>query len=266
MLIKLDINKPTVILIDASYYVFYRYFATMRWFAFQKKVIDVNNITDNEEFIKCFLKHLNTDLNKILKFWKTNIDNIIFCSDCQRNNIWRNDIYKDYKSNRTQNQSFNSSIFNVFFDYIDKLGIKKVKFERLEADDIIYLLQNKLKLTYKIVIITNDNDYLQLASDNINIINMQFKDITNRCTKNPRMDLLYKAIYGDRSDNILKIAPFITKNKAIILSSMNDDELKLWLTNNNLIDKFNFNMELISFEKIPKKYVEDFYKNICIYS
>ena len=115
-----------------------------------------------------------------------------------------------------------------------------------------------------IVIITNDNDYLQLADTNIHIINMQFKDITQRGNKDARSDLLNKAIYGDKSDNIQKIAPFITKEKALQLSKMSDDEIRSWLQENNLIDKFNFNMNLISFEKIPCRYVNDFYNHVNI--
>jgi 5'-3' exonuclease len=118
-----------------------------------------------------------------------------------------------------------------------------------------------------IVIITNDNDYLQLADTNVSIINMQFKDITQRGNKNAKSDLLNKAIYGDKSDNIQKIAPFITKEKALQLSKMDEGEVRFWLIENNLMDKFNFNMNLICFEKIPSQYVRDFYNkvDICVY-
>jgi|LakMenE18May11ns_1017448.scaffolds.fasta_scaffold9959515_11 5'-3' exonuclease len=265
MLLDFDGSKP-IILIDGSYYVFYRYFATMRWFSFQKKEFDVNKITENEEFLSGFLKHMESDLKKICKRWKTDINNITFCTDCQRCKIWRNDIYKDYKGTRGQNMNFNSNIFSIFSEYIQNKGIKKMWFERLEADDVIYLIQNKLKVNclQNIVIITNDNDYLQLADTNIHIINMQFKDITQRGNKDARSDLLNKAIYGDKSDNIQKIAPFITKEKALQLSKMSDDEIRSWLQENNLIDKFNFNMNLISFEKIPCRYVNDFYNHVNI--
>ena len=268
MLLDFDGNKP-IILIDGSYYVFYRYFATVRWFSFQKKEFDINTITENEEYIVSFIKHMESDLKKICKKWKTDIKNIVFCTDCQRCKIWRNDIYKEYKGSRGQNLNFNSSIFTIFSEYIQNRGIKKIWFERLEADDVIYLIQNKLKqLTLQnIVIITNDNDYLQLADKNVSIINMQFKDITLRGNKNAKSDLLNKAIYGDKSDNIQKIAPFITKEKALQLSKMDEGEIRFWLIENNLMEKFNFNMNLISFEKIPTQYVRDFYSkvDICVY-
>lgn len=263
-------NKP-IILVDGSYYVFYRYFATMRWFTFQKKDFNVETVTENMEFVSNFIKHLESDLKKICKKWKTDMNNVVFCTDCQRCKIWRNDIYKDYKGSRIQNANFNGKIFNIFADYLNKFNIKKVWCERLEADDIIYLIQNKLKkmlstngLSTQIIIITNDNDYLQLADIGITIMNMQFKDITLRGNKNAKIDLYAKAIYGDKSDNIQKIAPFITKEKASQLAHLNDAELSIWLNENNLEDKFNFNMNLISFEHIPIEYEKKFYDSTNI--
>jgi DNA polymerase-1 len=259
-------SKQPIILIDGSYYVFYRYFATMRWFTFQKKDFSVESITENAEFVSSFIKHVQSDIKKICKKWKTDVNNIIFCTDCQRCKIWRNDIYKEYKASRTQNANFNGQIFTIFSEHIQSLGIKRIWFERLEADDIIYLLQSKLKKLAsetKIVIITNDNDYLQLADKNIMIINMQSKDITQRGYKNPRSDLYVKALYGDKSDNIPKIANFLTKDKAYIISQMDDKMIRQWLQENNLQDKFNLNMQLISFDHIPTEYVNKFYdKNI----
>lgn len=255
----------TIVLIDCSYYVFYRYFATMRWFSFQKKTFEIENITENQEFIESFIKHIENDLVKICKKLKTNIKNIVFCSDCQRSKIWRNDIFPDYKGSRVNNTNFNKNIFTIFNDFIDKKNIQKVAMDRLEADDVIYLLQKKIKKdTCKIYIITNDNDYLQLADCNVHIINMQFKDIRTRGNYDAKVDLNFKTIIGDKSDNIQKIASFITKEKALELAMMSEEELNKWMIENSLVDKFNFNKQLICFENIPKNYVEDFEKTIKI--
>ena len=215
--LKFNKNKP-IVLIDGSYYVFYRYFATYRWFGFQKKEFDIDTITENEEYIESFLKHLDSDIKKICRKWKTEVNNILICSDCQRCNIWRNDIYSEYKGTRVQNVNFNNKIFTIFSDYIANKKIKKISCDRLEGDDIVYLIQKKIKsiMDQNIVIITNDNDYLQIPD--VNIFNMQFKDVRSRGTNNHKSDLIYKAIYGDKSDNLQKIAEFITKEKALTIS------------------------------------------------
>jgi 5'-3' exonuclease len=254
-------NNKNIVLIDTSYYTFYRYFATIRWFTFQKIEFDIDDIINNEVFIKAFIKHIDADIKKIIKKWDSSIDNIIFCMDCSRCDIWRNDIYKEYKGTRVQSNNFNRNIFPVLYDYIVKLGIKQINIDRLEADDVIYLTQKCLKEKLKnndIVVITNDNDYLQIVGDKIILINMQFKELKARGVNDPRQDLLIKAMYGDKSDNILKIASFISKEKAHTIALMGEEERIAYLKENDCYDKFCFNMTLISFDFIPDKYIKEF--------
>jgi 5'-3' exonuclease len=266
--VQINKNKP-FILIDGSYYIFYRYFATFRWFGFKGVELEPETIIQNEEFIKAFIKHFNADMQKLTKKWKTEISNVILCMDCPRCKIWRNDIYPVYKASRIQNVKFNRDIFKVFIEYLNSKKFNQIYFERLEADDIIYLIQKKIKYIFEekninqnIVIITNDNDYLQLADNNIKIINMQMKDITLRGKNNPKIDLLIKAIAGDKSDNIPKISSSMTKEKSEKIACMDDEERNKYLIENNLLDKYNFNMTLISFDNIPIELIKNFYENI----
>jgi 5'-3' exonuclease len=263
----ININKDNnVILIDASYYIFHRYFATYRWFSFQKIEVSVDDIVDNEIFITAFYKHIQNDIKKMCKLWKTNSSNIILCNDCLRCDIWRNDIYDKYKATRTQKNNFNKKIFSIFNEHIKKFGIKSISSERLEGDDVIYLSQKFIKknINSKVIIITNDNDFLQLIDTNVLIYNMQFKEVKKRGFDDPKIDLLYKAIYGDRSDNIPKIGSCITKDKALALAKMTDKQRNAFMKENDLTDKFEFNISLVSFEKIPEEYIQLFNKNINI--
>ena len=267
----ININKDSnVILVDASYYIFHRYFATYRWFSFQKIDVSVDDIVDNEVFITAFYKHIQNDIKKMCKLWKTNTSNIILCNDCLRCDIWRNDIYDKYKATRTQKNNFNKRIFSIFNEHIKKFGIKSISSDRLEGDDVIYLSQKFIKENIKsnpksnVIIITNDNDFLQLIDTNVLIYNMQFKEVKKRGFDDPKIDLLYKAIYGDRSDNIPKIASCITKEKALLLAKMTDKQRNLFMTENDLMEKYEFNLSLVSFEKIPEEYIKLFNKNINI--
>lgn len=262
--IRLDKTK-SVILIDASYYVFYRYFATLRWFSFQNIEYTPDTIIENDVFMSAFYKHVQSDLNKLCKKWKTDTKNIIFCMDCFRCEIWRNDIYKEYKASRNQNQKFNRNIFHLFYDFISKLNIQTLSSERLEADDVIFITQQDIKKYFKnVIIISNDSDFMQLASDNIYVFNMQFKELKSRGSGNPKTDLYIKAIYGDKSDNIGKIASGLTKEKAQSIASMQDAELIEYLKENNMYDKFVFNMKLIAFENIPMEHINKYHKNVKI--
>jgi 5'-3' exonuclease len=198
----------------------------------------------------------------------TNKENIVFCLDCQRSDIWRNDIYNTYKATRTQKNNFNKKIFNIFNEYIKLLDFKYISQDRLEGDDVIYLSQKMIKThlesfkNLEIIIITNDNDFLQLVDKHVHIYNMQFKELMKRGYNDPKIDLLFKAIYGDKSDNIPKIGSGITKEKALMLSNMQDSERDKYIKDSGYEDKFILNMKLISFENIPEKYTEIFSNNI----
>ena len=263
-------NKNNIVLIDSSYYVFHRYFATYRWFSFQNIDVSVEDIVNNNVFITAFYKHINNDIKKICKKWNTNKDNIVFCVDCQRTEIWRNDIYNTYKATRTQKTNFNKKIFSIFNEYINSLNFQYISQDRLEGDDVIYLSQKMIKShidvlkcnDINIIIITNDNDFLQLVDKQVHIYNMQFKELMKRGYNDPKIDLLFKAIYGDKSDNIPKIGSGITKEKALMLSNMQDDERETYIKENGYQDKYILNMMLISFENIPKEYTEIFNKNV----
>lgn len=93
---------------------------------------------------------------------------------------------------------------------------------------------------------------------------MQFKELKKRGFNDPNIDLQFKAIYGDRSDNIPKISSSITKDKAIYIANLNEKDRLKYLEDNNLLDKYYFNLSLVSFDKIPNEYIEIFNNSIRI--
>jgi len=255
-LISLISNKP-IILIDQSYYIFNRYYATLSWY--NRRYPETN--IDNDEFIIAFFRHFENDMNKIIKKYKTIKSNIIFCCDCSRIEIWRNDIYKEYKSTRAKKENFNASIFILFRNYISNNNYYFCELDKLEADDITYIIQKKLKEEFRklsLIIITNDNDYLQMYDINTTIINMQFKDISLRLKVNPIIELEFKIIYGDKSDNIPKIQTGLSKDKALKIANMEKKEKLRYLEDNNLIDKYELNKKLVDLSQIPENLIIDF--------
>jgi len=255
-------NKP-VILIDQSYYIFNRYYATYNWYKRQldEKEFDYENIDDNNSFIIAFFRHFENDIIKLTKKFKTIKNNIIFCIDCARCDIWRNDIYPNYKITRTKKTNFNSIIFTLFQNYIINNNYNFCYSDKLEADDITYIIQKKLKEDNdieKIVIITNDSDYLQMYDDRIVINNMQLKDLSLRIKNNPKIELEFKIIYGDKSDNIQKIQVGLNKENAIKLASITEKERNEYINKNGLRSKYELNKTLIDLSNIPEKLIEIF--------
>ena len=260
--------KNPIIVIDNSYYVFNRYYATIRWFKQQDENIDIDhkNIIENKEFIIAFIKHFEADIKKLMKKFKTIKTNIVFCIDCPRTSIWRNDIYDKYKQTRIKKDNFNSDIFDLFEEYLTNNNYKCCNYDNLEADDIAYLIQNKLNKIANIVIITNDGDYLQMYSNNVKIFNMQLKDLSLKINYSPSIELLLKIIMGDKSDNISKIQNGMRKDNALKIALMTDEDRNIFLNKNNIIDAFRLNKTLIDFNEIPELLVKKFYEyyNISI--
>ncbi len=266
-IVNLTTTKP-IILIDQSYYVFHRYYATYSWYHRRyEDELNSETITENSDFIISFFRHFENAMNKLIKKYKTIKSNIVFCCDCCRTDIWRNDIYKDYKINRTKKQNFNGNIFNLFKNYVSNHEYHSCEYDKLEGDDITYLVQRKIKDDFKnteIIIVTNDNDYLQMYDKNTTIINMQFKDISLRIKGNPVIELEFKIIFGDKSDNIPKIDASINKDKAFKLANMCDSDKNKYLFDNGLIDKYQLNKQLVDLREIPENLINEFYNKYNI--
>lgn len=253
--INIVATKP-IILIDQSYYIFNRYYATYNWYRRKDDTeFDYENINENSDFILAFFRHFESDMIKLLKKYKTVKSNIIFCIDCCRSDIWRNEIYPDYKMSRSKKTNFNSIVFRLFKNYISNYNYNYCEYNNLEADDVVYLIQKKIKDDfddYRIIIITNDNDYLQMYDKNINIYNMQFKDLSLRIKNNPVVELEFKIIYGDKSDNIQKIQNGLNKNNALKLAMMNYEDKLKYLIDNNILETYKLNKTLVDLREIPE--------------
>lgn len=249
-------SNKRLLLIDFSYYYIHRYFALMSWF-------NISNTEFNEDLLlQKFEKLMIENVKKIAKKTKCELKNTILVSDCRRSNIWRLNYYCEYKANRELcqlKQPINPKIYSIIDDKIiptlTSLDVQYIGFDKLEADDIISVITKNT--TNEKVIITNDNDYLQLIDDKTTILNSTFKDLSSRSLGCPKKDLLMKILIGDNSDNISSI---VTKAVAKKLIDMAEDDLKDYLMKNHLLEKFDLNKKLIDMENIPVEY-KDLIKN-----
>jgi len=253
-------NKP-IILIDQSYYIFNRYYATYNWYRRRYDELDYENINENSDFILAFFRHFENDMKKLTKKYKTVKTNIIFCIDCCRCDIWRNEIYADYKMSRNKKTNFNSIVFILFKNYISNYDYNYCEYNNLEADDIVYLIKRKINeefINSEIIIITNDSDYLQMYGEKVNIYNMQFKDLSLRIKNSPKIELEFKIIYGDKSDNIQKIQVGLNKDNALKLAVMDNNDKIKYLEENKLLENYKLNKKLVDLSEIPENLMLSF--------
>jgi 5'-3' exonuclease len=209
--------NPTFIFVDGSYYCFYRFFALTNWW---KNAYPNEPLVDpfqNKKFVDKFKKTFVENLQQIPKKLKIdkNINPILIVGkDCKREQIWRMDLFPQYKANRVQDGFMGGPFFKMAYEeeLFQKGGAKAIlKHPKLEADDCIALSVKYLLTAYPschIYIITSDRDYLQLNAHNVDLYNLTFKNIAEKSSiGDPKKDLELKIIMGDSSDNIPSVFP-----------------------------------------------------------
>lgn len=110
----------TYILIDGSYYIFYRLFALRNWWKLSHKDHPQENLHLNQEFVEKYKKIFQQKLKEIPKKLHIPCENeiiYIIGKDCKRENIWRNKIYPEYKATRTNYKDENHQP-SYFFDIV----------------------------------------------------------------------------------------------------------------------------------------------------
>lgn len=273
--ITLDVSKP-VLLVDGSYFIFYRFFAVLNWWNRQeenngKTATDaMNDVLFKDKYKKLF----ENNLRNLAKVYEVPWSNIVFVKDCPRDQIWRNALYPSYKATRDNARSaksFDSRVFTITINNIlPSLGCQVMDSDKLEADDVIGIIVRHIYSKYKDVdmtVITNDNDYVQLCSlsTNLSIVNLNGLQIKERIEiDDVNLYLLYKSILGDKSDNIPPIAAKCGIKTALKLAKNPDELNKLFDKNPAAKTQFLLNKLLMDFEQIPEHYVHQVTKRVKI--
>lgn len=258
------------ILIDGSYFIFYRFYALLNWWKLAKDQDNMEDIVNLDEFKEKFKKTLSDKINELDKKLKIKNSIKIVAKDCPRNEIWRNKFIDNYKDNRNDKKnSYCGTFFKLVYNekLFEKNNVKAIlSHKELEADDCIALTTKHIIENYKyakIWIIANDMDYLQLSNDRVNIINLKYINLTSKNSScgDAECDKFCKIICGDKSDNIKGIFNKCGIKTAIKL--YNDKELfREKLKDKDVYKKYIINKKLIDFDEIPDYLVNSFKKNV----
>ena len=265
---------PNFVLIDGSYFCFYRYYAILNWFKLARKEVELDEPINNEEFREKFRKTFVDKMKEIPKKLKITNPIVIVGKDCSRKDIWRNDIYDNYKATRVYDDTFKGGpLFKMAHDPDDNLfikgGAKAILYHpRLEADDCIAITTKHILENYPdahVTIITSDTDYLQLLQPRLDLYTLKFKRVNtekNSTPGDPKRDLFCKIITGDKSDNI----PGVFTKCGIKTAQKYYDEpenFKKCLEQKKATENFHRNTKLIDFNCIPDNLVSEF-KRECL--
>ena len=130
---------------------------------------------------------------------------------------FRNDIYKEYKANRSPApDNFNVQI-PLLHELIESFNIPQVSVEGHEADDVLGSLSNLFNQNNEnVLIVTGDRDTFQLITKKTNILytkrgisdtdKVDESFFKNKFGIKPSQYIEYLALKGDPSDNIPGLA------------------------------------------------------------
>lgn len=267
-------SNPTFIFIDGSYFCFYRYHSLLTWWknAYPEEIDVLQNPYDNEKFVEKFKKTFVDNIQKIPKC--LNLDKntnpiIVVGKDCKRENIWRNDLFPNYKANRSNGPEdgfMGGPFFKMAYEenlFIDGGARSILKHPKLEADDCIAITVKHLLNKYptcNIYIITSDKDYLQLAEERVQLYNLAFKKLTDQksCTGDSSCDLFCKILTGDISDNIPSVFPKCGPKTALKYFQNRDLFEKKLQESETYTNNYESNRKIIDFNYIPEDLVSEF--------
>lgn len=146
---------------------------------------------------------------------------------------FRTEEYKEYKGTRKPVDPELKAQFPIVREFLDSYGIFRYEQEGIEADDIIGTLSNKLDC--ECLVLTGDNDLVQLVSDHTKVYlmkngisNMEMITLDNieelKGVAYPKQIIDLKGLMGDKSDNIPGVPGIGTKTAQKLLASYDSVE------------------------------------------
>ena len=169
-----------------------------------------NAVELNEDLVRHMVLNSLRGHNK--KFRKEYGEMIIACDS---KNVWRREIFPNYKAGRKANREKSEhdwdAIFSMLHNIKDEirqfLPYKVIELETAEADDIIATLikrlQNQVGPNHekKVLILSGDKDFIQLHGPNVRQYNPVLSKFVGK-GENPSIYIKEHILKGDRSDGI----------------------------------------------------------------
>lgn len=260
-----------ILIIDLSYAIFFKFYAIKSYLKISQRE-DIELSLSDDTFKDMYVRTFKETIHKLCRKFKPK--KLILAMDCPRCNIWRTAIMPTYKD-RKKLADFDERTFPLIINEVVPLlkkelldfkfrrkvipiEVHSIQHARAEADDLVYIYARHAHCDEEKVIITGDNDYLQLLDDKTEIYDLKLKPLRDKSLGSNDKDILLKVLGGDPSDNIAKL---MTKKKAIeyINETSIQDIYKTFESN----DKFKNNMNMVNMNNIPKDIIKDVKQMLC---
>ena len=183
-------------------------------------------------------------------------DHMLVVFDAARK-TFRNNIYKEYKANRSDPPEELIPQFELIREATKALGIKSLEIEGFEADDII-ASYCKLANTQNIetLIVSSDKDLMQLVKKNVSLldpmknIKIGINEVKEKFGVLPSKVIDVQSLAGDSSDNIPGVPGIGVKTAALLINEFGD--LDSLLENANQISQNKRRENLIQFAEMAR--------------
>ncbi|MEK7170841.1 MAG: DNA polymerase I [Patescibacteria group bacterium] len=161
-------------------------------------------------------------------------DYVVACFDAGRE-TFRNEIFDGYKAHRKETDIALIDQFPRVRQIVDVLNIPAFEQKGVEADDLIgSLAAIATKEGLQTVVVTGDNDALQLINDSVSVYSLRRgvtdtlvyhrEDVFGKMGVFPEQIVDYKALSGDSSDNIPGAPGIGPKTAALLLEKYHNLE------------------------------------------
>ncbi|WP_338453233.1 5'-3' exonuclease H3TH domain-containing protein [Niallia oryzisoli] len=192
-------NKPSFMLVDGMALLFRAFFATA---VTGQYMINSKGIPTNA--VNGFVKHFFTAVSSFKP------SHVAVCWD-MGSKTFRNEIFEDYKGNRSEAPVELIPQFDLVKEVVEAFDVPNIGMKGFEADDCIGTIASQAKDEANVLILTGDQDILQLIDDHISVILLK-KGFGNYLVHNketffaekgimPKQMIDLKAFMGDPSDN-----------------------------------------------------------------
>ena len=147
--------------------------------------------------------------------------------DSARKNF-RNDIYKDYKANRSEAPEDLAPQFSYIRKSVEAFNLPSIELINYEADDLIATYAKKIiSAGATVTIISSDKDLMQLINDKIRIFDpmkskiIGAKEVKEKFGVKPDQVVDVQSLAGDSSDNIPGVPGIGIKTAAELINKYN---------------------------------------------
>lgn len=209
--------KPVLYLIDGSSYIFRAYYA-------------LRHLSNSKGFPTNAVYGFTAMLFKFLKDYEPEYLGMVFDS---KGDVFRNDIYPEYKANRTEPPEDLVPQFQKIFEMVDAFNITRIQQEGYEADDLMGTIAKKVsKESVDVVLVTGDKDFAQLVTDKVTLLDTmknketKIADVIEKYGVPPERVIDVFALMGDSVDNIPGVKGIGEKTAVNLISAYGSfDEL-----------------------------------------